>query len=171
MDNDMQGFNVNKQSLSESLTDKDPDLKCPVHDAMSLSLSNETSLKKIIYSCNYFLEQDIYFCGFNEVKIEHPVSKGTGKFYKLIGFIDCFCSIKAESRDENYGTRRIIKSIIIEAKPVIHNPMEVLRQIKTYKEYLLKSDALLWCPTIIDEYIELFEKQGVYVSKISVDEL
>jgi len=60
----------------------------------------------------------------------------------------------------------------IEAKPAVKNPMQVLRQLRTYREFFpCKTQFILWCPTLSEKLFSVFTSQNIYVCNLSIAEI
>lgn len=135
------------------------------------------------------------------LSLEHPVCKGEGRYKAIVGYLDCFLQFRMRFEiessafkirprncdDELHKGKRTLyayANICIEAKPSLTNPMETLRQIKTYKEFfntpphdrsqLLHEITyfLLWCPSVDAKMKALFENDPmISVEDITIDSL
>ena len=64
----------------------------------------------------------------------------------------------------------VVCEVLVEAKPKLPNPMEVLRQLKNYRKFLDgRTVFILWCPTIDDRTRQIFTSQGFYVSSLPIE--
>lgn len=172
-----------QQTLAHRLCAEDPDLKCPEHDKMSFMLAMPETWRKLL---RREMMPDVpgeaeFWLG--KICLEYPITKGSGQYQTVIGFADAKCTVNVEIQDEHSrlfrgwnnetwcgttATARLSKAVIVEAKPKIANPMETLRQLNTYRNFI---DAifLLWCPTIEEKTKTVFLSQGIFVSTIPVD--
>ena len=60
--------------------------------------------------------------------------------------------------------------LLVEAKPHIPNPMETMRQLKTYRNFF-SGRILLWCPEILPTVAKIFRDQEILVATISLNDL
>ncbi len=148
--------------------------------------------------------------------VEFPINKGDGQYKVVVGFLDCMAKVPTEGcisieymtskvdckyvndrrvdvrSDSRHHQRsfchRASLLFSIEAKPRIENPMEVMRQLKTYREFfpsrievpaertrfeyrrtkIVVNQYLLWCPTVTDQVKEVFQSQGILVATLPI---
>lgn len=115
-----------------------------------------------------------------DVRLEVPVCKGQGEYKVIIGYADAIVSLDlvleceklltypdcrgGHTTETKAESLTISKTILVDAKPSIPNPMETLRQFNTYREHLADVHHLLWCPPCPENVKTIFQQQGIYVS-------
>lgn len=155
---------TNEPTWREKLNRKDPDLKCPKHDAMSFALSDLTFCANLLASAGVHVKQT------TAGELEFPVEKGRGQYLTIVGFADRYIEALVF---EGHGpaARRFY---MVEAKPELTNPMETMRQIKTYlvhAPYRNLTRGLLWCPTISPQAKKIFQGEGIFVCSETIEAL
>jgi hypothetical protein len=178
----------------QRLCENDPDLRCAEHDQMSFLLAAGETIKRLCLDAGIAfpnaLIEDIETPEVTGIQVEsyleHPITKGKGEYQVIIGFADALCKIKISGvgvqefykRNCNTETYKekggFVKEfcLLIEAKPTIINPMEVLRQLKTYRQFISpNTKLLLWCPTITQNVAAIFRGQKIYVSRTKLADI
>lgn len=162
-------------TLVAKLCSEDPDLKCPEHDRMSFLLADPSTWNRLIECVDI---PHYRFVGGEKISLEHPITKGEGAYQVIVGFVDALRVYRITVQDPGYDVAfQSSVAIFVEAKPKISNPMEVLRQLNTYRKFSGASRSgdkpvfLLWCPTIDEKTRQVFSSQGIFVSSLSVEEL
>jgi hypothetical protein len=166
-----------KTTLAQKLCLNDPYLKCPKHDEMSFILADPDCAVVLIRDA----EPSLGPCTMLKTRLEFPLTKGEGKYEVIVGFIDALAIIEIPLEEEEIeynqqGCGKIVsvakRYFFIEAKPQIPNPMEVLRQLNTYRKFTTKrSNFLLWCPAIQPEVAEIFRQQKILISTLAPEEV
>ena len=118
------------------------------------------------------------------MNLEQPIFKGAGQYRVVIGYADAVGTVAfklpgsyVQWQDYGEGTERrvtysderdhcLAKSYLIEAKTTMDNPMDIMRQMKTYGQFFT-GRLILWCESITDQQKKIFESQQILVSKIS----
>ena len=176
--------NFKAKSMLEKMGFVDEDLKCPAHDAMSFALAGKDFSSRLLMDAVRFKEKFLWKV--SKIQLEYPIRKGEGKFSTIVGYADARIGIDLYEHGSDQA-RRVNEGIFIEAKPSLPNPMETLRQIKTYKEIMYQETRthynsygkhsflddgidhiwVLWCPGLSEEVASIFRQQGVRTSNIA----
>lgn len=167
----------------------DKDLCCPKHDQMSFALVNKKKVAKLlspilqrIFNEPNTNKRNRFFV--KDVSLEYPLCKGENQYKVIVGFLDCLAEVEIETMESRENcdkewTKKELMICPIEAKPSMPNPMETMRQINTYREYIgnscrLRTDYCLfivWCPTANQELVEVFSNEHIFLTTVSLDSL
>lgn len=167
------GKREDRKSYMEKLGFKDPDLKCPEHDRMSFAMADPEFMMQLCYEAWSTWPKggpQISEIECTLISLEHPIVKGDGQYKIIIGYVDAVAQIGYVETWSDGSRGKRSRLIVVEAKPRLENPMETLRQIKTYREFFESREPafLLWCPEISDSQARIFAGQNILVSEIPV---
>jgi hypothetical protein len=159
----------NRFKTTERLWDlDDKQLKTPEHDALVLWLLDKTNVGKIIHfpDTMQFYRDDYSFVDF-EIKSEIPLKSNTN-------FIGGYADIILFALYEDSEGYQRQYNVLIEIKPYIGSFGEVLRQIKSYENFvettksyrgqLLNVPISHYCLFTLDSRFDAqFENQGITI--------
>ncbi|OYT53806.1 MAG: hypothetical protein B6U72_04705 [Candidatus Altiarchaeales archaeon ex4484_2] len=147
-----------KKTFLEKHSLDDRDLKTPKHDAIVLALMDKRLMleviRKVVPALNWggLSGVPIEYV-FSRVVCEMPIMKGEGKSEVIIGYVDFYV--------EFYSNFLGGKRFFIEVKSRVASFGDVLRQMRTYMQYI---DAIpILVAPMTGEMKEKFESQGVRV--------
>ncbi|MEA1924753.1 MAG: hypothetical protein U9M95_02685 [Candidatus Altiarchaeota archaeon] len=147
-----------KKTFLEKHSLDDRDLKTPEHDAIVLALMDKKLMleviRKVFPALNWGELSGVPIeYVFSRVVCEMPIMEGEGKSEVIIGYVDFYV--------EFYSDFLGRKKFFIEVKPRVSSFGDVLREMRTYMQYI---DAIpILVAPMTGEIKGKFESQGVRV--------